>query len=164
MATITDSKRGAGKGDTTAKGSKDGKESGEQKKGMSKLVLIVAGVVIAAAIGGGVYFLFLKKPGPPPPPQPGAMVQMDAQTLTLKNGHFLKVQIAIQLVDGQADATTFETVKAAQLTIDTFSNLAVDELTSNAARKGLTATLLKGLQQAYPKEVYDVYLTQFVIQ
>lgn len=162
MATITDSKRAGGKGDADAKG-KDA-DGGTAKKGMSKLVLIVIGVVIAAAIGGGVYFLFLKKPGPPPPPEPGAMVQMDAQTLTLQNGHFLKVQIAIQLVKDKADATTFVTVQAAQLTIDTFSNLPVDALTSNAARKDLTATLLKGLQQAYPEEVYDVYLTQFVIQ
>ena len=100
----------------------------------------------------------------PPPPEPGAMVQMDAQTLTLTEGHFLKVQIAIQLVAGKATPETFVTVQAAQLLIDTFSNLSVDELTTNAARKDLTAQLLIGLKKAYPGEVYDVFLTQFVIQ
>lgn len=139
-------------------------EPDEAKKGMNKLVLIAIVAVVMLALGAGGYFLFLKGPSTPPAPKPGAMVQMDAQTLTLTEGHFLKVQIAIQLVDGVAAPETFVTVQAAQLIIDTFSNLSVDELTTNAARKDLTATLLKGLQQAYPGEVYDVYLTQFVIQ
>jgi flagellar FliL protein len=134
------------------------------KKGFNKLVLIAIVAVVMLALGGVGYFVFLKGPSTPPPPKPGAMVQMDAQTLTLTEGHFLKVQIAIQLVDGAAAPETFVTVQAAQLIIDTFSNLSVDELTTNAARKDLTATLLKGLKKDYPGEVYDVFLTQFVIQ
>jgi flagellar protein FliL len=140
------------------------KDADAGKKGLSKLVLIAIIVVALLAVGGAGYFLFLKKPGTPPPPVPGAMVQMDAQTLTLTEGHFLKVQIAIQLVEGKATPETFVTVQAAQLLIDTFSNLSVDELTTNAARKDLTAQLLIGLKKAYPGEVYDVFLTQFVIQ
>lgn len=172
MATITDSKRPGPKGGNAkdAKDSPDGtdgkdtKDGSDGKKGMSKLILIVIVAVVMAAIGGVGYFMFMKEPGPPPPPEPGAMVQMEAQTITLAEGHFLKIQIAVQLVEGKATAETFETVQTAQLLIDTFSNLSVDELTSNAARKDLTAQLLKGLQKAYPEEVYGVFLTQFVIQ
>jgi flagellar FliL protein len=156
MPPTTDTKRPAAKD----AGTKDD----DGKKGLSKLMLIAIVVVVVLALGGAGYLLFLKKPGTPPPPQPGAMVQMDAQTLTLTEGHFLKVQIAIQLVEGKATPETFVTVQAAQLLIDTFSNLSVDELTTNAARKDLTAQLLTGLKKAYPGEVYDVFLTQFVIQ
>jgi len=136
-----------------------------EKKGGARKVILIALIAILAAAGGvaGTYFLFLKEPGPPPPPEPGVMVQMEAMTVTLAEGHFLKIQTAIQLVEG-TPAETFETIKASQLIIDTFSNLDMDELTTNAARKDLTAQLLTGLKQAYPEEVYDVYLTQFVIQ
>lgn len=165
MTTITDSKRSGAKGGNTkdSKNAKDGNDTGG-KKGLSPIVLIAIVVVVMAAIGGVGYFMFIKKPGPPPAPAPGAMVQMDAQTLTLAEGHFLKVQVAIQLVEGKAAPETFVTVQAAQLVIDTFSNLHVDELTSNAARKDLSAQLLTGLKKAYPEEVYGVFLTQFVIQ
>lgn len=156
MATATDTKKKPAK---DAKGASDG-----EKKGLSKVVLIAIVVVVMAALGGGAYFMFLKKPGPPPAPQAGEMVQLDAQTLTLANGHFLKVQVAVQLVEGKAAAATFETVKAAQDIIDTFSNRQVDELTTNAARKDLTDQLLKTVQKDYPDEVFAVFLTQFVIQ
>lgn len=165
MATITDTKRRLGlKG-----GGADGKGSGNNdapggSRWRSMLTIVLAGIVLLGAGAAGTYFLFLKEPGPPPPPEPGAMVQMEPMTISLANKHFLKVQIAIELVQGEADPATFETIKASQLVIDTFSNLEREELTSNAARKDLTAQLLTGLQDTYPKEVYAVYLTQFVIQ
>lgn len=163
MATVTKPVDGPkkvikGKADTAAAEEKSG-------GGMKKLLIIVlAAVLVAVGGAAGAYFVFFKKPGPPPPPVGGAMVQMDAMTVTLAQGHFLKVQIAIQLVEGEAVPETFETIQASQLIIDTFSNREVAELTTNAARKDLTSQLLKGLKKAYPKEVFDVFLTQFVIQ
>jgi flagellar FliL protein len=171
MATITDQRKGASAGPTRTppKGgdAKDGKDEGtaEKAKGGKKVILIaIVALVLLAAAGGGAYFFFLKKPGPPPPPVGGAMVQMDPMTLSLSEGHFLKVQIAIQLVEGKATAETFQTVQASQILIDTFSNRGVAELTTNKARKALTAQVLAALKKAYPKEVFDVFLTQFVIQ
>lgn len=164
MATITDTKRPGAKGAADAK--KDDAGGGEAKKGMSKLLLIIIGAVVMAAVGGVGYFMFIKEPGPVPPPEPGVMVQMDPMTLTLADQHFLKIQIAIQLVDGVEipEGGGFETVKASQLLIDTFSNLPMEQLTTDKVRKDLTADLLTGLKKAYPEEVYDVFLTQFVIQ
>lgn len=183
MATMTDQAKTAGRGaggagagaagagagaagDGKGKGAGDGKDAAaEPKKGGKKLVIIaLAAVLLLAAGGGGAYFFFLKKPGPPPPPEAGEMVQMDPMTLSLAEGHFLKVQIAIELVKGKATAAKFETVQASQILIDTFSNRKVDELTTNEARKSLTADVLAALKTAYPGEVFDVYLTQFVIQ
>lgn len=165
MATMTDKKPTDAKGGKDAKGADGDGESGG-KGGKKMLLMVLIGIIVALAGAGGAYVMFFKEPGPPPPPEPGAMVQMDAMTLTLAGQHFLKVQVAIQLIEGVAlpEGGKFETVKASQLLIDTFSNREMDELTSNAARKDLTAELLKGLQKAYPEEVFAVFLTQFVIQ
>lgn len=171
MPTFTDQRKGATTGPNkvikNGAGDAKGGSGGENApaKGRKKLAIIaILAVVLLAAAGAGAYLVFLKKPGPPAPPKGGAMVQMDPQTLSLAEGHFLKIQIAIQLVEGKATPETFETVQAAQILIDTFSNRPVKELTTNAARKSLTADVLAALKKAYPGEVFDVFLTQFVIQ
>lgn len=166
MATITDTRRPGAKGASGDDKKQSGADGGEAKKGMSKLVLIIIGAVVMAAIAGAAYFFFIKEPAPEPPPAPGTIVQMDPMTLTLADQHFLKIQIAIQLVEGAEVPAEggFETAQAAQLLIDTFSNLPMEELTQDQVRKDLTAELLTGLKQAYPEEVYGVFLTQFVIQ
>lgn len=152
---------------TTApiKGKADETEAAPGKKSGMKLIIIVL-VAVLVSLGGafGAYVMFLKEPGEPPAPVGGAMVQMDAMTVTLAQGHFLKIQIAIQLVEGAGTPEDFETIQASQLIIDTFSNREMDELTTNAARKDLIAQLLTSLQKAYPEEVFDIYLTQYVIQ
>lgn len=126
----------------------------------SKKALIVAAAVLA--IAGGVYeFAMPSKAGPP---TGGDVVSLDATTLNLAGGHYLKIAVAIQLVKGKADTTSFPTSHAAELTIDEFSNRTVDALSSNDARKKLTSELLAKVQKAYPGEVYDVFLTQFVTQ
>lgn len=163
MTTITDAKKpGAGQ-NKVIKGTADAAEK-KPKGGKKLLIMLLAAVLVALGGAAGAYVLLFKESGPPPPPEGGAMVQMEAMTVTLAEGHFLKVQIAIQLVEGKAAPETFETIRAAQLIIDTFSNREVSALTTNAARKDLTSQLLKGLQKAYPEEVFDVFLTQFVIQ
>jgi flagellar FliL protein len=98
------------------------------------------------------------------PPAGGDVVSLDATTLNLAGGHYLKIAVAIQLVKGKADAASFPASHAAELTIDEFSNRTVDALSSNDARKKLTSELLAKVQKAYPGEVYDVFLTQFVTQ
>jgi flagellar FliL protein len=85
-------------------------------------------------------------------------------TLNLTGGHYLKIAIAVQLVKGKAPAADFPTSHAAELVIDQFSNRPAESLSTNKARKKLTAELLTNLQKAYPEEVFDVFLTQFVTQ
>ena len=113
-------------------------------------------------MGGGAY-KFLA-PHPVGPPTGGDVVALDATTLNLAGGHYLKIAISVQLVKGKASTASFATSKAAEATIDEFSDRTVASLSSNPARKKLTADLLAKLKVAYPGEVFDVFLTQFVTQ
>jgi flagellar FliL protein len=126
----------------------------------SKKALIAIAAVLALG-AGGYTFLMPSKAGPP---SGGDVVSMDATTLNLTGGHYLKIAVAVQLVKGKATATGFYTSHAAELTIDEFSNRTVESLSSNDARKKLTADLLVKIQKAYPGEVFNVFLTQFVTQ
>jgi flagellar protein FliL len=122
---------------------------------------LIALIVVAA--GGGVgYKTFM--PSKPGPPQGGDVVALEPTTLNLADGHYLKIAIAIQLVKGNASATSFFTSQAAELTIDEFSDRTVTSLASNTARRKLTDELTKRIQAAYPGEVYDVFVTQYVTE
>jgi Flagellar basal body-associated protein len=143
-------------------GSKEGKGQPPAKPSKFKSKKFVIIVIAVLALGGGGY-MFLK-PKKTPPPSGGDVVAMDATTLNLAGGHYLKIAVGIQLVKGAASATSFSTSHAAELVIDEFSNRTVGSLSSNAARKKLTADLLAGIQKAYPGEVFDLFVTNFVTQ
>lgn len=158
MATITPGKPKAGAG-------KDDAATGNAKGGRKKMLIIMVAIVLAIVAGGaGTYFVFLAEPAEPAPPGPGDMVPMAPQTLSLAEGHYVKVGVSIELIEGQATAGGFDTSKAAELIIDTFSNHEMETLRDNEMRKTLSADLLKGVQKAYPDQVYDLYLTEFVLQ
>lgn len=152
----------AGRGSAGA-GSKDipaDPEPVKRSRFKSKKFLIALVAVLALGAGG---YLFLK-PASTAPPSGGDVVAMDATTVNLAGGHYLKIAVAIELVKGAASATGFSTSHAAELVIDQFSNRTVAALSSNAARQQLTAELLARIQQAYPGEVFDLFLTTFVTQ
>lgn len=156
------------RGDGRSAGGKatQAEDNGPNKKGKRRVRLGKKGLLILVAvlaIGGGAYKFLAPQP-PAGPPTGGAFVTMDATTLNLDGGHYLKLAVAIQLVKGKATATSFQTYKAAALTISEFSNRTVSELSTQAGRNRLTADLLAKLKTAYPGEVYQVYLTQFVTQ
>jgi flagellar FliL protein len=140
----------------------DSGEPAPPKRSRFKSKKFVIAVVAVLALGGGGY-MFLK-PTKTPPPSGGDVVAMDATTLNLEGGHYLKIAVAIQLVKGAASATSFASSHAAELVIDEFSNRTVASLSSNAARKKLTADLLAQIQKAYPGDVFDIFLTNFVTQ
>jgi len=144
-----------------ARGSEDSGPDGAPT-GRRRTRLIAAVVVVVIALGAGGYLLL--RPTSAKAPTGGDVVVMDPMTLSLAQGHYLKIQIAVQLVEGGSTASTFETSHAAELVIDTFSNRSVDSLADNAARKHLADQLLNDIQHAYPGEVFDLYLTQFVLQ
>jgi flagellar FliL protein len=149
-------------GGKSGPGSKDAKGEAPAKpsKFKSKKFLIIVVAVLALGAGG---YMFLK-PTKTPPPSGGDVVAMDATTLNLAGGHYLKIAVAIQLVKGAASATGFSSSHAAELVIDEFSNRTVVSLGSNAARKKLTADLLADIKKAYPGEVFDLFVTNFVTQ
>lgn len=170
-ATTTATNRfGAEKGGGPAGGAKKGAAAADAGKGKGegkkkslfkskKFLIILVGVLV---VGYGAYsFLMPSKAGPP---VAGDVVPVDAMTLNLADGHYLQIAISVELVKGKATATDFSTAKAAQATIDEFSNRTVASVSSLKARKRLTAELLTQLKAAYPGEVFGVDLTKFVTQ
>lgn len=133
-----------------------------KKKSKKMLIIVVAAVVVLGGGGAGAYFMFLAKPSKPAPPVAGKVVPLDAVTMNLAEGHFLKLKISLQ-----ATATAKEDPdgsKALDIAIDQFSNRTVAELSSNAARDQAKAELRKSVSKAYDGDVMDVYFTEFVMQ
>src|SRR3954451_5065263 len=154
---------GAGKG---GKGAKDTEPEGAAKAGrlggLIRSKKFIIAVVLLLVAGGAAYKILT--PTKPGPPVGGEIVPMDATTLNLAGGHYLKLAISIQLVKGKATAADFPTSHAAEITIDEFSNHTLGSLPSNPPRKWLEADLLVELKAAHPGEVYNAFVTQFVTQ
>jgi len=72
-------------------------EAAPAKKSKKKLLIIIAAAVLLLGGGGaGAYFTFLSGPSKPKPPEPGKVVPLDAITVNLSEGHFLKLKLALQ--------------------------------------------------------------------
>ncbi len=131
------------------------------KKSKKKLIIIVVAVLVVGL--AGYHFMGPKKAPKPGPPVEGLVISMDATTLNLADGHFLKLQLGLQEIKGKGGAE-LDTSKAADIAVSEFTNKTVASLSTDAAREAVKADLLKKLQVAYPKELMDVYFKQFVMQ
>ncbi len=131
------------------------------KKSKKKLIIILVMVLLVA--GGAYKFVLAPKPKPGPPVG-GDIVALDANTLNLTDGHYLKIAVDLQLVKGKAAAATFLPSNAKELVIDQFSDRTVASLSTNAERLALTDQLTAAMKKAYPNEIFQVYITQFVTQ
>ena len=140
----------------------DGAEA--PKKGKKKLIIIVLAVVLLGGGGAGAYFMFFKSSGEEEvvAPEPGLVVALEAITINLEDGHFLKVSIALQASADAAEEPNGS--KALDILISQFSNKSVAELSSNDAREEQKKELVEKVKKAYEEEVYDVYFTEFVMQ
>ncbi len=168
--------KGAGKVSAAAdpgkeiKDVKDAKgKKGKTKKKKSKKKLIIIGVVVLVLLGGG-YKMMAKKPAKVGPPVKGVVVAMEATTLNLTDGHFLKLKLGLQTIEGKvtaaADGTTssLDTSEAADIAVSEFTNRSVASLSTDEARAKVKADLLKKLQKAYPDKLMGVYFIEFVMQ
>ena len=95
-------------------------------------------------------------------PEPGAVLPLEAITINLEDGHFLKVSIALQVAADAAHEP--DGSKALDLLISQFSNKSVADLSTNEAREAEKKELIEKVKKAYEEEVYDVYFTEFVMQ
>jgi flagellar protein FliL len=133
------------------------------KKNKKKLIIILLAVLLLGGGGAGSYFMFFKSSEPTvETPEPGAVVALDAITVNLADGHFLKVSIALQAAADAAHEP--DGSQALDILISQFSNKSVDELSSNDAREEQKKELIEKVKKAYHEEVYDVYFTEFVMQ
>lgn len=135
------------------------------KKGKSKLLMIVAVVLIAA---GAAYFFVLKPkdsatPAVPPPPEKGAVLALDPIYINLAQGHFLKLGLALQATKPTA-IKELDGSEALDSAIEVFSGQDLEKLSETEARSEFKKELVDKVLEAYPDEVMDVYLTEFVMQ
>ncbi|WP_448059130.1 flagellar basal body-associated FliL family protein [Cellulomonas hominis] len=139
-------------------------EATEPKKSRRRLVLVlVAALVVVAA--AAYYFLGrgAADPGVEPPPEPGVVLPVDAISLNLADGHYLRIGLGLQLTADVGEEKP-DTSKAVDLAIALFSGRTVAEVSDPATREQLKAQLLTELTDAYEGEVMDVYLTDYVTQ
>lgn len=134
------------------------------KKGKKKLLLLVVAVVLLLGGGAGGYFMFAgaKAEAKEAAPEPGPVVPLEAITVNLADGHYLKIRIALQAT---AEVTEeLDGSKALDIVISEFSNRSVAELSSNGAREEAKKKLTEKVSKAYEHEVMAVYFTEFVMQ
>lgn len=137
------------------------------KKGSKKLLVIV--LVALLLVGGGAGYWFFLRPtsGTPkahttPAPVAGEVLSVDAISINLADGHYLRLGMGLQLT--KATKTAPNPARALDLAITEFSGHTVAEVSDPATRDKMKAALLASLETAYKGEVMDVYLTNFVTQ
>lgn len=137
-----------------------GKPAKEKKGGKKKLIMIIAAVLVVA---GAAYWFLLKPSGNAEEgPKPGLIVPLESTQINLASGHYLKIGIALQLVEGAPEE--IDGSKALDATIDLFSGLTVEEVATAKDRRALKEELATTLEKSYEEEVMGVYFTEFVTQ
>jgi flagellar FliL protein len=138
----------------------NGKQPGK-KKSKKKLIVLVLVVLMLGAV---VKFTVLKPSAAATDakPVPGHVVAMPDMTLNLAGGHYLRIKLALQTVEGTSEE--LDTSEASQAVIDQFSDRPVAELTGETARSKAKKELLGRLQKVYPKQIMDVIYTEFFTQ
>lgn len=139
--------------------SDEGKDK-KEKGGKKKLLIIVAAVLVVA--GAAYWFVLKPSGGEEEGPKPGLIVPLEPTQINLASGHYLKLGIALQLVEGAPEEV--DGSKALDAAIDLFSGLPVEEVATAKERRALKEELATTLEEAYDEEVMGVYFTEFVTQ
>ncbi len=138
-----------------------------EKPRRGRLVVVVVLVVVLAAAGAAAWFLLGRgggdaAPVAEPTPEAGEVLQVDAVSVNLADGHYLRLGLGLQLV---ADVTEEpDTSRALDIAIALYSGRTVEEVSDATTREELKAELATRLAEAYEGEVMDVYLTNYVTQ
>jgi flagellar FliL protein len=157
----TKNSKGGAKGGPGDTGKAKGKQAGKKKSKKMKIILVA---VVLLMFGAVAKFTVLAPSAPAgdAKPVPGHVVAMTDMTLNLAGGHYLRIKLALQTVEGTPEE--LDTSEAAQAVIDQFSDRPVAELTGEAARSKAKKELLGKLQKVYPKQIMDVIYTEFFTQ
>jgi flagellar FliL protein len=150
---------GGDAGKAKGKGKGKGKEAGTKSK---KKFIILAVVFLLFGAVAKFTVLAPSAPAHDAKPMPGHVVPMEEMTLNLAAGHYLRIKLALQTVEGAPEE--LDTSEAAQAVIEEFSDRTTAELTGDAARQKAKAALLAKLQKIYPKQIMDVIYTEYYMQ
>ncbi len=149
-------------------------EGKQGRKGKAKRSNVVPAVIIAVGlvVGG-----FLMKPSGAPAGEeevveeeevlPGEVVALDAMTLNLSDGHYLRLGVALELIEG-VEAKEFEesgaTNRFRDLLIERVADLPAEQFTTPEGREELKSLLRDGGHELFEEEFHEVYLTELVVQ
>jgi flagellar protein FliL len=166
MPTMTDK---AGKVAADAKETGDAPESPKKKKSRKKLLIVV---VLVLVVGVGAKFELggsAKKPGANAAAavaaKPGPMVALDAVTVNLAGGHYLRIGVTVQFTDKVSATAPPDGTAATDQTIGYFTGQDAAALETPAGLATAKAGLKTKIAAAYPKDpLYDVLFTSFVVQ
>lgn len=129
-----------------------------EKKGKGKLIIVLV-LVVGLALGAAWFFLI--RPSGDAEPKPGEVAALEPIQVNLADGHYLRIGIALQLVEG---AHEVDGSKALDAAIEVFSGKEVGEVNRPAEREHLRKELEELLHERYHDEVMGVYFTEFVTQ
>ena len=130
----------------------------EEAGGGRKKMLVVVGLVLVLAGAGWWFFL---KPAEAHEPVPGEILTLEATQINLADGHYLKIGLALQLVEGAEEA---DGSIALDTTIDLFTGLSTAEISESKQRHKLKKELVSELEERYEGDVMEVYFTEYVTQ
>jgi flagellar protein FliL len=142
-------------------------EAAPKKK--SKMLLVIIAVVALGATGAGA-FLMLRGGGSSTEatakPEPGEIVKLDAVTINLADGHYLKLKLALQAsadVKEGPDGSKAQGIAGDQLTGADMATLQTAK-GRRLAQARLTHAIVKAYTEEEKETVIDVYYPEFVSQ
>lgn len=146
----------------------------EPKRGKKKLLSVIIGVVVLAGAGAGYWFLAGPGAASAAEPTPGASAEpeyelgevlvIDSISINLQGGHYLRLGLGLQLVEGAGAHGPIDPAKALDAAIALYSGRTQEELADGDVRESLKAELTEVLLESYHEEVVGVYYTDFVTQ
>lgn len=161
MTTMTDK---AGK---VAAVSADDAAPAKKKKSKKKLIIIVAVLLV---VGGAAKYEMgasAKKSAAHGVvvPNPGPLVALDAVTVNLSGGHYLRVGVTLQFTDKVSASALPDGAPALDTAIGYFTGQDPGPLQTSAGLEAAKKGLKDKIAGAYPKDpIYDVLFTSFVVQ
>ena len=136
-----------------------------EKGGGKKKILLLLVVVLLVAAGAAYFFLFTGS-AEAEAPVPGEGLTLEPVAVNLAGGGYLKIGVALQLVEGGHGESGPDGSKATDLIISTFSQAKPADVTG--ARDALKEALEKKIIEAYTEEdvpmVMGIYYTEYVTQ
>jgi flagellar FliL protein len=147
-----------------------GKSAKGRKMGKVALVLVLlvgaAGGYLAKGAGGGAEAAGAT--ATTAPPKPGLMVELDPMSLNLADGRYLRVGVAVQLVEGEGhDPESWLAEHGPvirDLLIAQLGGVHAADLTDAAGRDVVRGTLLRAANERLEGKVYALFFTEFVMQ
>lgn len=152
---------------STATAAAPAADAGPVKKKKPMLLVIV--LVLALAGGGGWYFLTGssgEEAAAAPVVESGPVVDLEAMTLNLSDGRYLKIGLSLEVTEEAAHATEegVNGAKARDAAISILGQSTYDEMLVPRSRAAAIKELSAEIEERYEGEVLHVYVTEFVMQ